>query len=73
MGRDAEEAKDQETIMTQLNYINVRSVASAVAAVALTLTIALSVSWMFQDTAKLARAQLGAGYGTVAAVNALVR
>jgi hypothetical protein len=60
--------------MNSTNTINVRTVASAAAALAITLSVTLAISWMFMDTVKLARSQQhGVGIGPVAGVSALVR
>ena len=58
--------------MNRINFLNVRSVASAAAAAVITLTVTMAISWMFMDTAKVARAH----YDSVSAVipvSALVR
>ncbi len=58
--------------MTRINFINARTLASAAAAAVITLTVTMAISWMFMDTAKVARAH----YDSVSAVipmSALVR
>ena len=58
--------------MNRINFINVRTLASATAAAAITLTVTMAISWMFMDTAKVARAH----YDSISAVipmSALVR
>ena len=58
--------------MNRISFVNVRSLASAAAAAVITLTVTMAISWMFMDTAKVARAH----YDSVSAVipmSALVR
>jgi hypothetical protein len=50
--------------MNRINSINVRTVASAAAAAVITLTVTMAISWMFNDTVKVARAH----YDSVSAV-----
>jgi hypothetical protein len=58
--------------MTRNNTVNFRALASAAAAVVITLTVTMAISWMFMDTAKVARAHYDA-VGAVVPVSALVR
>jgi len=59
--------------MNSIKLVNVRTVASAAAALVITLSVTMAISWMFMDTVKVARAQHGALLGPVAGVSALVR
>ncbi|HET9863349.1 MAG TPA: hypothetical protein VFP37_07880 [Steroidobacteraceae bacterium] len=64
--------QEKETHMIRTNTENFRAVASAAAAVVITLTITMAVSWMFMDTARVARAHYDA-VSAVVPVSALVR
>ena len=60
--------------MNSIKLVNVRTVASAAAALVITLSVTLAISWMFMDTVKVARGQHhGVGIDPVAGVSALVR
>jgi hypothetical protein len=58
--------------MNRINFVNYRSVASAAAAVVITLTVTMAISWIFMDTAKVARAHYDS-VSAVVPVSALVR
>jgi len=59
--------------MNSIKVVNVRTVASAAAALVITLSVTMAISWMFMDTVKVARGQHGVDLGPVAGVSALVR
>jgi hypothetical protein len=67
MGRIAWIRRDKETHML---HINLKQVASAVAAFAV---LAMVLSSVFADVTSVARAQRGDGHGIMATVSALVR
>ena len=58
--------------MTRIDFVNFRAVASAAAAVVITMTITMAISGMFMDTAKVARAHYDS-VSAVVPVSALVR
>jgi len=58
--------------MNSIKLFNARTVASAAAAAVITLTVTMAISWMFMNTARVARAHYDS-VSSVVPMSALVR